>query len=175
MNRSEHVSAVVLAVSVCLFLAGGAFAQSGNTGAAGVDNLFLAKDDGTGKPGDPAEWFYSTDVPIYVVVMFEPAKPAAITMRFVSVSVPGLKPESKILSTNYDLKEGNITVWFNGRPFGSYWIAGKYRVDIFVDGKLNKSQEFEIKKADAPQKASTFAPTRTKPKKLPRKHWSIIN
>lgn len=175
MSKSKLVYFVVLPVVVCLFSAVNALSQSGKATSVVVDNLYLAKDDGTGKPGEPAEWFYTSDVPIYVVVMAEPAKSAAVTMRFVTVAVPGLKPESKILSTNYNLKEGNSTVWFNGRPFGSYWIAGKYRVDILIDGVLAKSQEFEVRKAAGAEKTTTFAPQRTRPKKPVKKHLLIFN
>jgi len=175
MSKSKLVYVVVLAAVVCLFSAVNAFSQSGKTTSVVVDNLFLAKDDGTGKPGEPAESFYSTDVPIYVVVTTEPGKGASMTMRFVSVDVPGLKPESKILSTNFDLKEGSSSVWFNGHPFGSYWIAGKYRVDILVDGVVAKSQEFEVKKVKGTGNTTTFAPKRTSPKKLPQKHLLIFN
>src|SRR3954453_17859932 len=102
MSKSKLVYLAVLPVVVCLIGCSSAFSQSGKATSIVVDNLFLAKDDGSGKPGEPAEWFYSTDVPIYVVVMVQEGKAASVTMRFVSVEVPGLKPESKILSTNYN-------------------------------------------------------------------------
>ena len=174
MSKSKLLKAV-LPVAVCLVWYSSGFAQSGKTLPIVVDNLFLAKDDGTGKPGEPAQWFYSTDVPIYVVVMIEPPKATAITMRFVAVDVPGLKSESKILSTNYNLKEGNNTVWFNGHPFGSYWIGGRYRVDIYIDGALAKSQEFEVRKVTGAEKTTTFAPQRSRPKKTTKKPLLIFN
>jgi hypothetical protein len=175
MSNSKLAYAAVWSILVCLTTVLSALAQSGKVTTIAVDNLYLAKGDGTGKPGEPAEWFYSTEVPIYVVVMIEPAKAAAITMRFVAVEVPGLKPDSKILSTNYNLPEGSNTVWFTGRPFGSNWIGGRYRVDILLDGSVAKSQEFEIRKVAGVEKTTTFAPQRSRPKKVNKKPLLIFN
>jgi hypothetical protein len=40
---------------------------------------------------------------------------------------------------------GQNRVNFTGRPDGK-WTPGKYRVDIFLDGKAAKNVEFDIKK-----------------------------
>jgi hypothetical protein len=62
---------------------------------------------------------------------------------------------------------------FNGRPAGK-WTPGKYRADIFVDGKLAKNLTFEIKGpagavtasgAFAPNPRNTAKPVGVKPRK----------
>ena len=175
MSKSKRVSIAVLAGIVCLFSASNSFSQSGKTPPMTIDNLYLAKGDGTGKPGESAEWFYTSDVPLYVVVMFENARAADITMKVVSLSVTGMKPESKILSVNYNLPEGSGSVWFSGRPFGSSWIPGKYRVDILIDGVASRSEEFEVRRSPGVETTTTFAPRKVSPKKRPKKNLLILD
>ena len=85
-------------------------------------------------------------------------------MDFVAAKVPGVKPETKVVSTSYTTKENEDRVNFSGRPDGQ-WVAGKYRVDIFVGEKKVRNIEFEIKPSTAEaDKPSTIKPTR-KPSK----------
>ena len=111
---------------------------------AAINEVYLAKDNGTGKAGEPATAFLPSDVPIYCVVQLESAVPATVKMNLVAENVPGVKTDTKIVSTSYTTKDGENRVSFNGRPAGM-WVPGKYRADIFVDGKLEKNLSFEIK------------------------------
>ncbi|CAN5433658.1 hypothetical protein BH10ACI2_BH10ACI2_09590 [soil metagenome] len=110
----------------------------------GLDDVYLAKDNGEGKAGDQANSFKTTDIPIYCVVVLHSGAAAVVKMNFVAVSVVGVKPESNVVTTSYSTKEGQNRVNFTGRPDGK-WTPGKYRVDLFVDGKLARNIEFEIK------------------------------
>ena len=129
-----------------------------------ISAIFLAKADANGRAGEAAETFLVTDVPIFCVVKLYSPGVALVKMDFVAAKVPGVKPETKVVSTSYTTKEYEDRVNFSGRPDGQ-WVAGKYRVDIFVGEKKMRNIEFEIKPSTAEaDKPSTIKPTR-KPSK----------
>jgi hypothetical protein len=123
------------------------FAQEGDSvpPKAGVLEIYLAKDDGTGKAGDEATDFVTTDVPIYCVVQLDSALPTTVKMNLVAVAVPGVKAETKVVSTTYTTKNNQDRVNFSGSPAGQ-WVAGRYRVDIFVGSSAVVSREFAVQK-----------------------------
>ena len=140
-----------------------AFAQA--PAPTSINQAYLAKDDGSGHAGDPATSFVSTDIPIYCVIQLESAIPTTVKMDLVAARVPGVKPETKVVSTSYTTKDGQNRVNFNGRPAGK-WVPGTYRADIYIDGKLAKNLTFEIK-GDSGSAASSrsFVPNTQKEKK----------
>jgi hypothetical protein len=130
-----------------------------------INEAYLAKDDGSGHAGDPATSFVATDIPIHCVIQLESAIPTTVKMNLIAESVAGVKPETKVVSTSYTTKDGENRVNFNGRPAGK-WVPGKYRAEIFVDGKLSKNLTFEIKAEPASAAASrSFVPNAQKPNK----------
>ncbi len=139
---------------------------------SGVEQLYLAKDDGTGNAGDPALDFVTTDIPIFCVVVLDSNLPVTVKMNLVVVSVPGVRSETKVVSTRYTTKNREDRVNFSGNPHG-LWTAGKYRVDIYIDEKLVKKHDFEIRGAKTPVKsASGFSPktaVKLRQAKKPRK------
>ena len=114
--------------------------------AAGAVEIYLAKDDGTGKAGEEATSFVTTDVPIYCVVQLPSALPTTVKMNLVAVAVPGVKADTKVVTSIYTTKDNEDRVNFTGRPAGQ-WVAGRYRVDIFVGGAAVISREFAVQKA----------------------------
>ena len=132
-----------------------------------VEDLYLARDDGGGKAGDVTSTFSPADVPIHCIVVLSKSGPIAVKMNFVAVKVAGVKPESRVVSAAYTTRQGQDRVFFTGRPDGQ-WVAGTYRIDIFVDGKLEKGLAFEVKGDAVPISVSNFVPTKPKPKP-PRK------
>lgn len=134
----------------------------------GVEEIYLAKDNGEGKAGDVAESFLTTDIPIYCIVQLNSSKPTTVKMNFVAVSVQGVKAETKVITVNYKTNGKQNRVSFTGKPDG-VWTAGSYRIDIYIDDKLAVGKSFEIKKSPAEiQKAVTqvksFVPPKPKPK-----------
>src|SRR5215207_7835294 len=129
----RHLSKLICILTVLLVLCFGALAQEPDdpTTVTGLAELYLAKDDGTGKAGDPATLFVTTDVPIHCVVQLDSALPVTVKMNLVAVAVPGVKAETRVVSTTYTTKDNQNRVNFMGRPAGQ-WVAGRYRVDIFV-------------------------------------------
>ncbi|PYT00687.1 MAG: hypothetical protein DMF63_06515 [Acidobacteria bacterium] len=112
---------------------------------AGVVEIYFAKDDGTGKAGEEATSFVTTDVPIYCVVKLDSALPTTVKMNLVAVAVPGVKADTKVVTSIYTTKDNEDRVNFTGRPAGQ-WVAGRYRVDIFVGGAAVMSREFAVQK-----------------------------
>jgi hypothetical protein len=141
----------VLLFSVLVLFCGAAAAQAPAAApsptpaaAAGIEEVYLARDDGSGKAGEQVTDFRTSDIPIYCVILLESDVRTVVKMNFVAVSVTGVKAETKVVTATYTTKEGQNRVNFTGRPDGK-WTAGKYRVDIFIDGKIAKTLEFQIK------------------------------
>jgi hypothetical protein len=89
-------------------------------------------------------------------------------MNLVAANVPGVKAETKVVSASYTTKDGQNRVNFYGKPDGK-WTPGKYRADIFVDGRLAKNVAFEIKApGGAITAAQSFQSKKTK-RPAPRK------
>lgn len=178
-------------IFICLFLglaAPTAFGQAKPEDAApetakiqaevGIEELYLAKDDGEGRAGDPETAFTTSDVPIYCVVQLDSTRPATVKMSLVVVKVPGVKTETKIVAASYKTNGRQSRVNFTAAPDGQ-WIAGSYRADIFIDGKLVASKTLEIQKtvgaAAAASTVKNFLPKAPKsksaaPNKRPRKN-----
>ena len=139
-----------LAIILAFILAGslGIVAQEADPARAktAIAEIYFAKDDGTGKAGEEATSFVTTDVPIYCVVQLDSAVPTTVKMNLVAVAVPGVKAQTKVVSSSYTTKNNQDRVNFTGRPAGQ-WVAGRYRVDIFVEGSPVVSREFAVEKA----------------------------
>lgn len=140
---------------------------------SGVEDVYLAKDNGAGRAGDQATEFNTTDIPIYCVVLLDTGVKTVVKMNFVAVVVSGVKAETKVVTATYTTKESENRVNFSGRPEGK-WTPGKYRVDLYLDGKQVKQVEFEIKGAPGNTSAAAkyFQPpaaARPKPVKRPVK------
>jgi hypothetical protein len=162
---------LVSIIFLCLFFALSALGQTpeqtpptGNE-TVGVEEIYLAKDNGEGKAGDAATNFLTTDIPIFCVVQLNSLKPTTVKMNFIAAKVAGVKAETKVVSVSYKTNGKQNRVNFTGKPDGN-WIAGSYRVDIFIDGKLAGSRELEIQKsATANPAVKSFQPkTIAKPK-----------
>jgi hypothetical protein len=138
----------------------------------GIAEIYLAKDDGKGKPGEQATTFSTTDSPIHCVVKLGDTAPVTVKMYLVAVNVSGVKPDSRVVSASFTTTDGENEVFFNGRPH-KVWFAGAYRADIFVDDKPFRSLDFVVTAPRAASKGNAFAPksavakpraTRAKPK-----------
>ena len=129
-----------------------------------VEDVYLARDNGEGKVGDIVEDFTTSDTRIHCVVMLTGFDPTPVKMLLVAVKVPGVKPESRVVTAAYTTKQGQDRVFFSGSPDGR-WVAGSYRIDIFVADKKERSVPFEIKGNAVPAASTKFAPS--KPTKRP--------
>lgn len=157
-----------------LFIVVAAFSWAGYSqtlARVGITEVYLAKDDGKGNAGDVATTFLPTDIPIYCVVQLDSTEPATVKMNLVAESVPGVKADTKVVSTSYTTRNGENRVNFYGRPAGK-WVPGRYRAEIFIEGKLVKILSFEVKGPPSIVAASRFQPPQrksNKPSPPPRK------
>ena len=153
---------------VALLAVTAASAQAEPSPSPSVEEIYLAKDDGNGKAGEQVTEFRTTDVPIYCVILLESNVKTVVKMNFVALRVSGVKPETKVVTATYTTTEGQNRVNFSGRPDGQ-WTPGRYRVDLFLNGKIVKNVEFEIKGSSGNNIAAKFfqppATTKSKPAK----------
>jgi hypothetical protein len=155
----------ILLILILIVISGfgiSAQSESGET-ASGIEEVYLARDDGNGKAGEQVTEFRITDVPIYCIVLLESAAKAVVKMNFVAVAVAGVKPDTKVVTASYITKDGQNRVNFTGRPDGT-WTPGKYRVDLFLDGKLVRDLEFTIRGNTRAMEAKYLQESEPKPK-----------
>ena len=164
--RFAHIS--VFFMVLCL----GTFAQLpkpiSDAPSDAVEEVYLARDDGEGKAGEVTSVFTPIDIPIHCIVVLAKPDPAAVRMNFVAVKVNGVKPESRVVSASYATSQGQDRVFFTGKPHGK-WTAGSYRIEVFVNDKLEKSLDFEVKGGILPA-ASNFAPAKPTSRKPVKKN-----
>jgi hypothetical protein len=139
---------IYLAVILCLIFG---FNVEGQTNSnenkeVVVEEISLAKDDGKGNVSEATNSFTTTDVPIHCFVGLNSTRSVTVKMIFVAVKSETLRPETKVVTVSYKTNGKQDGVNFNASP-ETTWAAGAYRVDVFIDGKLSKSLEFEIKKS----------------------------
>jgi hypothetical protein len=85
-----------------------------------------------------------------------------VKMNLVAVNVPGVKAETRVVSTSYTTSDGQDRVNFTGKP-QKLWVAGEYRADVFIDGKPAGKVDFIITKSGA----ETAKPVKPRPKPSP--------
>lgn len=140
---------IFLAVFLCLFFGFKVFAQadaSENKEEIGVEEISLARDDGSGKAGATTNSFVTTDVPIHCFVRLGSTRTVSVKMNFVAVKADSLKPESNVVTVSYKTNGTQNGINFNASP-ATIWAAGIYRIDVLIDGRRAKSLDFEIKKS----------------------------
>ncbi len=154
-------------ILICLLLTAVGYSQTEPSAPPSIEDVYLAKDNGEGKAGELVTEFRTTDVPIYCVVQLESRAKAVVKMNFVAVAVSGVKPETKVVSASYTTNGRQDRVNFTGMPEDK-WTPGKYRVDLFLDGKLVKNVPFEIKAAGAVNSITSAAKFVQPPAETPK-------
>jgi len=137
-----------------------------------VADAFLAFSNGEGGPGEESAEFKTTDNPIHCVVNLSATDPQTVKMNLVAVRVAGLREGSRIVSTSYTTKQGENIVQFSGGP-AKVWFVGKYRAEIFVNDKLEKTLEFDVKGTAAVVPSTSFTEKQKQPparRRAPRKN-----
>jgi hypothetical protein len=152
-------------VTVFLCMVGSGISQeSDSPPASEMAEVFLAKKGADGQAGERTANFLVTDIPIFCVVRLPTPGVASVRLDFIAAKVPGVKPESKVVSLRYVTKEAEDRVNFSGKPQG-LWVPGTYRVDVFVGTKRVSNIEFEIRAVPG----EVARPSTTKPSTPNRK------
>lgn len=129
---------LVLAVAACSFNFGG------KTGEVHIDKLYAAK-DAKGKAGDKTESFSPSDRTVYAVAELTEGKAnTPVKLVWYAVDVAGEEKNSKIkdIVVTTDKDEQNIV---SGHlTFPQDWPKGKYKVEAYVNDKLEKTVEYAV-------------------------------
>ena len=142
---------IFIAVFVCLLFALNIFAQAeieNKSVAVGVEDIILFKDDGEGIQGDETETFLTTDKPLYCQILLDSESAATVKMEMVAVEVKGLKAGAKTVVISYKTNGKQNVVNFSFNP-QTVWNAGKYKINVLIDGRQSASKEFEITKPES--------------------------
>lgn len=121
-----------------------------------LEQVYLAKDDGLGKPGDEFAEFGPHDIPIHCVVVLSNVQSATVKMELIAVGVAGVKPETKVVSASYITSDFQDRVYFTGSPRGA-WVPGDYRADIYINGNLVQKLPFRVRGPAGPAKPGSRA------------------
>jgi hypothetical protein len=158
----------IVAVFLCLIGTGISQESDAQPIPAELAEVFLAKKGVDGQAGERAANFLVTDIPIFCVVRLPSPGVATVRLDFIAAKVPGVKPESKVVSLRYVTKEAEDRVNFSSKPQG-LWVPGTYRVDVFVGTRKVSNIEFEIRAVPGEvAKPSTIKPSPTTRKPVKR-------
>jgi hypothetical protein len=155
---------ILTLVLLCLFFALNVFAQ---TEDVGIEQISLWRVDSENKPSEETEGFLTTDKPLLFKIQLNSKKPATVKMLLVAVNVQGMKPETKSVTISYTTNGNQNIVNFRASPDG-VWTAGKYRADVYINGKLVAGKEFMIEKSPQQTEKQVQPKTDTKPKTVRR-------
>ncbi|MGI8811585.1 MAG: hypothetical protein ACR2IH_03540 [Pyrinomonadaceae bacterium] len=139
----------ILAIFVALFI-GVVAAAAQAPERPGIAELRVSQDDGSGNAADS---FLPSAAPIRCTVQLDSAGPATVKMNLVAVNVAGVKRETRVVSTSFTTSETQSRVNFSGSPAGK-WVAGKYRVDIYIGSVLAASRDFTVQKFPPPKQST---------------------
>ncbi|MGZ8843076.1 MAG: hypothetical protein ACXW18_05395 [Pyrinomonadaceae bacterium] len=106
-----------------------------------VNKIYMAKDDG-GNPGDETESFSPGDRTIHCVVELNKAKKDT-DVRFIwrAVDVGGRSEDIKTIDYSTKSFENKVR---GHLTLPKDWPAGKYRVEVHINGTLDKTIDYTI-------------------------------
>ena len=120
-------------------------ANSGSDTGSGsaLKEVYMAKDDGSGQPGDHTTTFEPGDHTIHCVATLKEAK-AGTEMKFswYIVDADGTQ-NKKVKDIDYSTKtlenviHGHLTL-------PQDWPKGKYKVEVYVNGNLDKTVPYTV-------------------------------
>lgn len=137
---------ISIAVFFCLFFVLNIFAQSEKEKkieTIGVEEITLFKDDGEGNRGDETDNFLITNKPLHCQILLDSETAATIKMEMVVIEVKGIKAGAKAVVISYKTNGKQNIVNFSFNP-STVWNAGKYKINVLINGKQSASKEFEI-------------------------------
>jgi hypothetical protein len=118
-------------------------AETDTGSGAAIKEIYMAKDDGNGKPGDHTSTFEPGDHTIHCVVTLNESK-AGTDMKFSwwIVDADGTQ-NKKIKDIDYSTKTlENVIHGHLSLP--QDWPKGKYKVQVYVNGDLDKTVNYTV-------------------------------
>ena len=142
---------IIVGIFLCLLfsinLCAQAETENKTDASTEVEDIILFKDDGNGNRGDETESFLTTDKPLHCQILLDSEKAVTVKMEMVAVEVKGMKAGAKTVVISFKTNGKQNVVNFNFNP-QTFWNAGKYKINVFVNNILSKSRELEILKLE---------------------------
>lgn len=134
MNKTRIQIFIVIAVLVLVSLACG-----GSISTAKISNAYLtANSDGSGE----TTVFSPTDTFHAIVELKNAPDDTTLKAIWIAVDVPDVDPDFVIEETS-TTSDGNDVITFD-LSNDATWPAGSYKVDIYLNDKLDRTLEFEV-------------------------------
>jgi len=109
-----------------------------------IQEIHMAKDDGDGNPGDKTSAFDAGDRKIHSVATLKEPKPGTEMKFSWWVVDAGGATNEKIKDIDYTTRP-NERVIHGHLIYPKNWPSGKYKVDVYVNGDLDKTVNYTIK------------------------------
>ena len=132
-TRVSHIALFIAALALAALACGGSFST------ANITDARLTSDSG----GAQATSVFTPDQVFYCVVTVANA-PEDTTLKAIwtAVEVPGEEPN--LLLDETELTTGEDEVFTFNLSNDNLWPAGKYKVDIYLNGELERTLEFTV-------------------------------
>jgi hypothetical protein len=125
---------------LCLLLLG---ACSGSSEPLKIDSVTLARDDGSGNPGETVTSFKPTDHIFYATVNLNHLETGLkVKLSWIAVDAAGQAPNTTVAEKEFTGLVGNVIDGNVSLP--NDWPTGKYRLDIYLNDKLAQSVDFNV-------------------------------
>lgn len=121
------------------------FSTNSNSGSNSgpISKITMAKDNGSGEPGDETNTFRPSDHKIHCLVTLKtPKEGTKISFGWWVVDAEGTKNE-KLKDLDYTT-DSDVKVVHGNLSTTRDWPSGKYKVEARVDGNLEKTVAFTI-------------------------------
>jgi hypothetical protein len=123
--------------------AGASTSDSSNASGVHIDKLYVAK-DANGNYGDETTSFSPSDHTVYSVAKLnESSSGTKVKFVWYAEDVEGGKGSQKVQEIEYDTKALENTISAH-LTLPQDWPKGKYKVEAYVNGKLDKTAEYTV-------------------------------
>lgn len=128
---------LVFAVLACNFSTGT------NSNSGPISKITMAKDNGSGQPGDETNTFHPDDHKLHCLVTLKDAKEGTkVTFVWWAVDAGGKKNE-KLKELDYTT-DANVKVVHGNLSNSGEWDSGKYKVEAQINGNTEKTVNFTV-------------------------------
>lgn len=117
--------------------------SSSSSSGVHVDTIKLARDD-SGSAGETASSFHPTDNPIHAIVRlteFESGTKVKVVLMAVSVATGEKNTKVAEIEKETGSMQNELDTTFT---LPKDWPTGTYRVDVYVNGSLDKSLTYQV-------------------------------
>ncbi|MEW5867894.1 MAG: hypothetical protein AB1894_01355 [Chloroflexota bacterium] len=151
MKHRIQIGVVLLAILLV------SLACNFSVSTASIKDAYLAADT----DGKERQTVFSQDSVFYCIVELGSAPDdTRVKAAWTAVAVEGEQSERNL--GEKELTSGSGQLSFN-LSNSSLWPAGKYKVDVYLDDKLERTLEFEVEGSQAAQPTQAPAPTQSSP------------